>query len=121
MLQVIDLVVDHKLWTDVFMVIAPKVGEITQLGTFCRDTTIPLTLPDNCETELPFKVVNITDEGFAGYVYLQHTHMWDYSTVIGTICIHVLGVCVCVCVCMSVLSTGVVMIGHSFLTFITHD
>lgn len=78
--QVIDLVVDISLWDEVFEVSLPELHETVQLGTFCRDTSIPLTVPDNCETELPFFVMNITNEGFRGYAYLQHTAYWDYST-----------------------------------------
>ena len=68
-----------------FKISLPKVGGITQLGTFCRDIKMPLDAADNCETRVPFWVMNITqDAGFAGYAHLQHTSWWDYSTNPGT-------------------------------------
>ena len=77
--QVIDIVVDVLLWEDVFENIPPKLGQIAQIGTFCRDINMPYTAPDNCETELPFLVVNATNEGYNGYLYLQHTSYFDYA------------------------------------------
>jgi len=77
--QVIDVVVDIRMWADVFNAIKPTLNSITQIGTFCRDLAMPLDAPDNCEAELPFFVMNITNEGQEGYVYMQHTSMWDYS------------------------------------------
>lgn len=77
--QVIDLVVDMRMWQDVFLATKPELNSIAQLGTFCRDIGMPLDAPDNCEAELPFFIMNITDEGDEGYVYMQHTSMWDYS------------------------------------------
>lgn len=77
--QVIDLVVDIRMWQDVFLAVKPELNKIAKLGTFCRDINMPLDAPDNCEAELPFFVMNITDEGDEGYVYMQHTSYWDYS------------------------------------------
>jgi hypothetical protein len=82
--QVIDLVVDINLWDEIFKESLPRLHDTVQLGTFCRDTGIPLDVPDNCETELPFFIMNITSEGFKGYAYLQHTSYWDYSKTSGT-------------------------------------
>jgi hypothetical protein len=78
--QVIDVVVDIRMWADVFVEIKPTLNSIAKIGTFCRDLAMPLDAPDNCEAELPFFVMNITNEGEEGYVYMQHTSMWDYST-----------------------------------------
>ena len=80
----IDVVVDIQLWFEVFRMETPSLGDIVRIGTFCRDLSIPITVPDNCETEMPFLVMNVTSEGFKGYAYLQHTSMWDYSRVPGT-------------------------------------
>jgi hypothetical protein len=99
-LQTIDLVVDITLWRNVFNADPHpdrevRVGDLVQLGTFCRDINIPVNVDDNCETQLPFIVIKRTcgvdgpsspvcteaamREGQKGYLYLQHTHMWDYS------------------------------------------
>jgi len=84
--QVIDLVVDITLWPNVFFVTKPELGMTNvRIGTLCRDLSMPLDMPDNCETELPFMVMNITDEGYDGYVYMQHASMWDYSKVLGAL------------------------------------
>jgi len=77
--QVIDIVVDVSLWSDIFKNIPPKLGEIAQIGTLCRDINMPYDAPDNCETALPFLVMNATDEGYKGYLYLQHTSYFDYA------------------------------------------
>ena len=78
--------VDSSLWQK-WQKNRPTIGQKTQLGTFCRDISLPLDYPDNCVTNLPFLVMNITSEGqfglsnnpSGGYAYLQHASQWDYS------------------------------------------
>jgi hypothetical protein len=78
--------VDINLWPNVFFVNKPELGDTNvRIGTLCRDLSLPLDLPDNCESELPFMVMNISDEGYGGYVYMQHASMWDYSKVLGAL------------------------------------
>ena len=84
---VIDVVVDVRLWFEQFKIDPPMVDTVVRVGTFCRDLSMPLNLPDNCETELPFWVMHITEDrdlkalfpDFAGYAHLRHTSMWDYG------------------------------------------
>jgi len=83
--QVIDLVVDVTLWPNVFLQQKPEINDIVQIGQFCRDINMPQNLPDNCETEVPFLVMNVTSEGHEGYAYLQHASIYDYSKQLGKV------------------------------------